>query len=203
MQWLNWVVDSRQYMPHGHCHLWQPTVLWMHVGSDVVMALAYFAIPAIIWSYWAQRRETSAFEWIPLLFGAFILLCGLTHVFGAWTAWHPDYRLAGAIKALTAVVSAGAAVSLFHVMPRVLALRTPAQLEAEVRLRTRELAEANHQLEMRQPRAGQAKRYCSAVRRHCSRPTVGRTSFWPRWRTSFGTHSHRSAAASPCSRFRT
>ena len=28
------------FMPHGHCYLWQPGVLWLHLISDALVALA-------------------------------------------------------------------------------------------------------------------------------------------------------------------
>ena len=29
------------YMPHGHCYLWNPGILWTNFISDVLIALAY------------------------------------------------------------------------------------------------------------------------------------------------------------------
>jgi len=147
MQWLSWLLDTRNYMPHGHCYLWQPAVLWLNVGSDGVIALSYFTIPAIIGTYLHRRRAEIRQVWVPVLFASFILLCGFTHTFGVWTAWHPDYRLSGVVKALTAIVSAGTAISLLTVMPRAMVLRTPGQLEDEVKLRTAQLEDANRRLE--------------------------------------------------------
>ena len=34
------------FMPHGYCYLWFPEILWLHVLSDGLIALAYFIIPA-------------------------------------------------------------------------------------------------------------------------------------------------------------
>ena len=35
---LSWLFDSDSYMPHGHCYLWQPGVLWLHVIADGLIA---------------------------------------------------------------------------------------------------------------------------------------------------------------------
>ena len=37
--------SSNEFMPHGHCYLWQPGVIWLHVTSDAIIALAYTTIP--------------------------------------------------------------------------------------------------------------------------------------------------------------
>lgn len=33
------------FMPHGHCYLWTPVLLWMYVVSDTVIAISYYTIP--------------------------------------------------------------------------------------------------------------------------------------------------------------
>jgi PAS domain S-box-containing protein len=136
---LAWLLDSGQYMPHGHCYLWQPGVLWLHVVADALIATSYLAIPAILYYFVKRRRHEIPYWWMPALFGAFILLCGATHALGIWTIWNPDYRLDGAVKLATGVASAGTALSLGWLMPRVLLLQTPAQLQRVVDERTAEL----------------------------------------------------------------
>jgi len=65
-----------------------------------------------------------------LLFGTFIIACGTTHVMEVWTLWHPDYWLSGAIKVLTAIASLYTASQLVPLVPKALALPSPAQLAA-------------------------------------------------------------------------
>ena len=136
---LSWLLDSDSYMPHGHCYLWQPGVLWLHVVADGLIAASYLAIPAILYYFVKRRRHEIPYWWMPVLFGSFILLCGTTHGLGIWTIWNPDYRLDGAVKLVTGVVSAGTAVSLAWLMPQVLLLQTPSQLQRVVDERTGEL----------------------------------------------------------------
>ncbi len=119
---------SVDFLPHGHCFFWKPDVLWLHVSSDAVIALAYFSIPAtLVWL--TRHRKDLPFPWVFYLFGAFILGCGLTHVFGIWTLWVPIYRLDGLVKALTAMLSISTAMAIVPLVPKVLALRSPAELE--------------------------------------------------------------------------
>lgn len=131
-------------MPHGHCFLWQPGTLWLNVGSDGLIALSYFAIPLAL--YYFVRQRPIAYGWIPLMFAAFILLCGATHVMEIWTVWNPMYRVAGALKLLTGLVSFATMLSLLWLMPRAMLLQTPRQLQDEVAERTEELAALNAQL---------------------------------------------------------
>jgi len=76
-----------------------------------------------------------------MMFGLFILSCGTTHLMDVWTLWHGTYRLAGAIKAITAAASAVTAALLVVLMPKALALPSPAQLRAANDSLEREIGE--------------------------------------------------------------
>jgi PAS domain S-box-containing protein len=119
---------ENDYIPHGVCLLWEPGLLWLHVLSDAVIAIAYYTIPfALI--YFLSRRQDLAFRGIFLLTGIFILACGTTHVMGVVTLWYPDYWLDGIIKLLTAAVSIATAYAMWRAMPAALALPSTEQLE--------------------------------------------------------------------------
>ncbi len=115
------------YLPHGHCYLWQTDLLWLHVLSDLWIALAYFSIPITL-IYFIRKRRDLPFKGIFLLFGAFIISCGLTHLMSIWTLWYPHYWLSGLIKAITAFVSVLTAVALIPLLPKALALPNPREL---------------------------------------------------------------------------
>lgn len=117
------------FVPHGHCYLWKPELVGLHLVSDSLIALAYYSIPLTL-LYFVRQRQDLPFNWIFLLFGAFIVACGTTHLMGIWTLWHPDYWLSGTIKLITAVVSVYTAILLVPLVPQALALPSPAQLEA-------------------------------------------------------------------------
>ncbi|MDH4394320.1 MAG: ATP-binding protein [Limnobacter sp.] len=91
-------------LPHGFCINWNPTLLAMHVGSDALIALAYFSIPiSLIWI--SRRLSLGKLQNFYYLFATFILACGVTHVFGILTLWTPMYMYQGYAKVFTAVVS--------------------------------------------------------------------------------------------------
>jgi CheY-like chemotaxis protein len=92
------------FMPHGFCYEWRPDVLWLHIVSDGAIALAYFGISFLLF-YFVRKRQELPFQLVFILFSAFIILCGTTHLFSIWVLWHPNYYIEGYDKALTAVVS--------------------------------------------------------------------------------------------------
>lgn len=119
--------NSDAFMPHGHCFLWQADIFWLHVLSDSGIAMAYFSIPfALVWLL--HKRKDIPFEGIFLLFAAFILLCGATHIMSIWVLWHPDYALEGVLKAMTAVASIVTFLVIVRMIPRILAIPSPAAL---------------------------------------------------------------------------
>jgi signal transduction histidine kinase len=120
---------NADFMPHGHCYFWSPDILWLHTVSDAVIALSYFTIPLALVAL-VRRREDLVFNWIFLMFGAFIFACGATHAMDIITTWVPVYRIEGVIKLVTALISFGTAVAIWPLLPRVLHLPSPAQLHS-------------------------------------------------------------------------
>lgn len=120
---------SGNFIPHGHCYLWKLELVWLHILIDSLIALSYFSIPLTL-IYFVRKRQDVPFKSVFILFGAFIISCGTTHIMGVWTLWHPDYWLSGTIKAVTAIVSFYTALTLIPLVPQALALPSPAQLEA-------------------------------------------------------------------------
>jgi signal transduction histidine kinase len=126
--------------PHGFCLLWDPALIWTHVVADALIGLAYFSIPVVI-AVFVARRPDLQFKWAAWLFAIFILSCGTTHFFSIWTLWNPDYGPEALVKLVTAAVSVLTAVVLWPLLPRVLALPSPGELQlanADLRLRIAE-----------------------------------------------------------------
>ena len=119
---------SGNFIPHGHCYLWNSELVSLHILSDALISLSYYSIPITL-VYFIRQRKDIPFQNIFLLFGAFIISCGTTHIMEVWTLWHPNYWFAGALKALTALISLYTALTLIPLVPKALALPSPAQLE--------------------------------------------------------------------------
>jgi PAS domain S-box-containing protein len=121
MGFLQQLFGSGDFRPHGYCYLWNPGLVWLNVLSDLLIALAYFAIPVIL-VWFIRKRRDLPFSWMFALFGAFIVACGMTHVMEVWNLWHAQYWLAGAIKGVTAAASIGTAILLVRLAPEALKL---------------------------------------------------------------------------------
>ncbi|MBW4516009.1 MAG: response regulator [Timaviella obliquedivisa GSE-PSE-MK23-08B] len=128
MTFWSQLFSPSSFVPHGHCYLWQTNLVSLHVLSDALIALAYYSIPVTLF-YLVRKRQDLPFQWVFLLFATFIVACGTTHVLDIWTLWYPTYWVSGLVKAFTALVSVITAIQLFPLMPKVLALPSPAQLE--------------------------------------------------------------------------
>jgi PAS domain S-box-containing protein len=128
-----------------------PWLGYLHIISDLGVWSAYLAIPCVL-GYFVWKRSDLPFRMIFVLFGAFILACGTTHLMEAIIFGWPAYRLAGVIKFFTAVVSWATVVALVPAVPQVLRLRSPEALEREIVARTKAedaLQQANLELEHR------------------------------------------------------
>lgn len=133
---------SDDFMPHGHCFLWRPDILWLHVLSDVVIGLSYFSIPVVL-VVLVWRRDDLVFDRMFMMFAAFIFACGTTHFMNVYTIWHGTYRIEGVIKLICALLSIATAVSLWPILPRILSIPGPGQLKLEIEKRR----QAQEQLE--------------------------------------------------------
>lgn len=129
-------VGASGLLPHGVCFQLRPDLIWLHVVSDAIIAVAYLMIPATLLWFIRKRRTPLSLGWVLVLFAAFIVLCGLSHILGIITVWKPIYYLQGIEKALTAAVSLATAIAIIPLVPKLLAMRSPEELaEANQRLR--------------------------------------------------------------------
>ena len=70
------------FMPHGHCYLWQPALVWTNVITDGLIGLAYVSISLSL--YGLIRKIKLPFSAMVLSFGIFIGACGATHFLEVW-----------------------------------------------------------------------------------------------------------------------
>src|SRR6266446_5848276 len=115
------------FPPRWRCGDWSDLHGWVHVCSDIAIFGAYAAIPVAL-IYFVLKRKDLPFPPIFWLFGAFILACGTGHLIEATIFWHPWYRLSGAMKLMTAVVSWATVFALLRIVPKALNLPGLAKL---------------------------------------------------------------------------
>lgn len=143
--------DTEDFPSRWNCGNWTDGHGWLHILSDLGVFSAYFAIPIVL-AFFVARRKDLPFRRLFVLFAAFILLCGSTHLMEAIIFWWPAYRFAGLLKLVTAVVSWVTVIALVPLVPKILAMRSPEELEREIERRTaaeEALQKSNAELEQR------------------------------------------------------
>jgi PAS domain S-box-containing protein len=140
-------IMTSSYMEHGFCLNWERPLVFLHVGSDIVTGIAFYSIPLAMF-YFAYRRRDVPFRKIFIMFALFILACGTTHFFAAYTIYRPEYWAEGYVKAFTAAVSALSAVMFIPRIPDAIAMPSIIGSMDEVRELNRQLAAKNAELQM-------------------------------------------------------
>ncbi|KAB7728164.1 two-component sensor histidine kinase [Rudanella paleaurantiibacter] len=143
------LTDMSDWPPRWYCGRWTDFHGWLYIASDLTIWLAYMTIPLILIRFVLIKKG------VPLpgvfwLFGAFILLCGLTHLIDAMMFWYPAYRLNALIRFLTGAVSIATVIALFRYFNEAVGLRTSKEYDRELSYRMlamQELTRSNQELQ--------------------------------------------------------
>ncbi|KAG8067229.1 hypothetical protein GUJ93_ZPchr0005g15891 [Zizania palustris] len=108
--------------------LWQADDLLVKYQyiSDFFIAFAYFSIPLEL-IYFVKKSAFFPYQWVLIQFGAFIVLCGATHLINLWTFTIYTKTIAVILtvaKVATAIVSCITALMLVHIIPDLLSVKT-------------------------------------------------------------------------------
>jgi signal transduction histidine kinase len=136
------VFSTADFMPHGHCYLWKPPLVALHVASDTLIGTAYVIISLTLWQL--VRRIRLPFSPMILSFGVFIGACGLTHYMEILTLWIPEYWISGEVKAITAIASVATGAYLLGARPTIVKVTESARVSEERRV---QLEVKNRELE--------------------------------------------------------
>jgi Cu+-exporting ATPase len=104
-----------------------PLLMMVMALANGSIAVSYFSIPVFLVAFTSKRKDLP-FSWVIVLFGAFIMACGSTHlmhIIGLW--WRVDWWQAG-FDCLCGLISAATAVVLWPTLPKLLAIPTPTAL---------------------------------------------------------------------------
>ncbi len=134
--------QTKDFMPHGICLLWRPSIILPMIFGNIMIALAYFIIPIAL-IYLVLKRKDIGFKWIFVLFGAFILACGMTHVMSIVTLWVPAYGLEAVILGITGIVSLLTAILIWPLLPVLFKIPSPWLLEKT----NKKLEQSNQELD--------------------------------------------------------
>ena len=107
-QWLSEVSGATIYYAHSICITSDPVLMALYVAADMTTYLSYMVIGITLLVY---RVSTIRMSRAALtLYGAFIFLCGLSHLTKTLTLFAGIYRIDIMVVALMAAVSAVTAV---------------------------------------------------------------------------------------------
>ena len=98
--------------------------LWLHLISDAILAMVFFFIAFLI-AYYLKRRTDLAFKFAFVMFAMFIMMGGLVHALNIVTLLvpiPPIHWIGGVIKTIIAFSSLVAAIVLWPLIPKALAL---------------------------------------------------------------------------------
>ena len=72
MDFLTRLFGQNSFMPQGHCYLWDPGLMRLHLISDFLIAAAYFVIPITLLLF-IQKRRDLPFNWMFVCFSVFTI----------------------------------------------------------------------------------------------------------------------------------
>ena len=115
--------------PQGYGLSWDADLLWLHATSDLLSALACFAIPVMLLVF-ARKRPDLRLRGLLVLVSAFSMAGGVEHLSALWQLLRPDYGAAGIVEAAMSICLIVTAVLLNRLMPQALKIPGPAQWQA-------------------------------------------------------------------------
>jgi two-component system, chemotaxis family, sensor kinase Cph1 len=130
--------STADWPPRWQCGTWSDFHGWLYIASDLMIWLAYMSIPLILIRFMLVKQGLPL-QRVFWLFGAFILLCGLTHFFDVVIFWVPIYRISALVRFVTGVVSIATVIALIRYFDAAVGLRTSEEYEYELRYRQKAL----------------------------------------------------------------
>ncbi len=156
---LTELFSKSEFMPHVHCYLNHPGLVWTMFATDLSIGISYFVVSTILLIF--VKRIKLQFNLMFLLFGVFILACGVGHLMETVGLWYPYYYVQAGINLITAIASIGTAIYLYRLRYSIVSVARDASKSEERRLlleqtnldlnvRSQELAAMNEALEEQQ-----------------------------------------------------
>ena len=142
-------------LPQGTYYSWDPATLWLNVISDGLLALAYYSI-TILMLVFTRTRGDIKFRWTFVIFGAFMVACGTTHLLAVWIVWSPNYGhgLDGFIKLITAALSLATVALVIPLLPALSTIPSPQDLARINRILANENSERDEATQVLLQQAG-------------------------------------------------
>ncbi|XP_077241982.1 signal transduction histidine kinase, hybrid-type, ethylene sensor [Tasmannia lanceolata] len=160
----------------SHCNcdvegIWSiESILKYQKVSDLLIALAYFSIPVEL-GYFVSCSNLP-FKWVLGQFIAFIVLCGLTHLFTAWIYEPHSFHLMLALtifKFLTALVSCATSITLVTMIPLLLRVKVR---ELFLKRKTRELGREVGMMKKQEEASWHVRMLTQEIRKSLDKHTI-------------------------------
>jgi PAS domain S-box-containing protein len=113
--------SQSKFIPHEQCYLWKPSLVGLHVVSDLVIVLSSVSILLLL-VYFLRRRLDISLQRVFWLLCASSGVWGIAHLVPMWTLWYPIDWLSGLMKAIAAGVFLYVTSEIVHLLPKALAL---------------------------------------------------------------------------------
>lgn len=113
----------------------EPWLGWLHIISDLVIFVAYYAVPIVVTFYVIRARNVKFPSSFYVMLGLIFLSCGTVHLVEAGIFSWPIYRFSGMLKLMTAIVSCGGVVLLVRILPKALTLKSGEAYDEAIRER--------------------------------------------------------------------
>jgi hypothetical protein len=164
---IRWFFETDGFMPRKECGDWPDWLVTIAIISNLLIGLAYYAIPLTLYTLYKKRASEIPKSRILVFFSAFIFACGTTHILDASMYFWPAYRLLILSDVFTACISVYTAIILPKTvsflmkqqsMTRLIGLNEQLQREVEARTKMeKDVRELNHDL------AGEVQRLQNVV----------------------------------------
>lgn len=122
------IFSSGNFIAQGHCYPWRPELVWLHTGSDILIALSCYSIFLLLIYYLGHRQDDVCPDRL-FLSGLLILYCGTIHLLETWIIWYPAYWVLAVIKGIIALISLYTVGKLVFLREKVLAVTSNMKLE--------------------------------------------------------------------------
>jgi PAS domain S-box-containing protein len=116
---LDWLLDPSGPPARASCGDWSPGLLWLHVGSDLFLGLAYLAVPLVL-LYFVRRRRDVRVHSLVWPFVLSLVACAFAHLVEVIGYYHPVANSSVVVKVAAAAAGWVAVAALVPAVPRLL-----------------------------------------------------------------------------------
>ncbi len=125
---MDQLLTTDGFTPLGLCFKWNSVLLLMLIVGNLLTAVSFFTIPVAVLSY-LRKTQFPVTHWIFYLFTSACLACGVSHAIRVCTVFNPVFGLSAVFDVLSGGAFLATSIMLWPLIPKLLALPQPAQME--------------------------------------------------------------------------